>query len=289
MALMKASVSLAVFGLLGQSVDGFLGPLPVGSQRAAAARRATLVPRSLSSRFEARPQRTREAWRRQTSMTAAQQDDGLSFGKDGKGIVHKEPRWSLSSIPRRVRKMIRKAIMGYLPEEEISYKESAAAAAALRNTQVADERLLGDAIEAKEAAAGLVEERMETDEDGILGDEFVHLDIGDRSPMEAEDVMASLRKRLEQGLPPDTEPEREEKQRLSRQQQQQRREKSSRPPSFDGDTAVAERPSPNARMQPPLQPQQGGMGSKTTPKFGSREDVERLERLFGSNGGEPLR
>ena len=34
---------------------------------------------------------------------------------------------------------------------------------------------------------------------------------------------------------------------------------------------------------------QGGAGSTTPPKLASREDVERLERLFGSAGGEPLR
>lgn len=61
--------------------------------------------------------------------------------KDGKGLVHKEPRWRLSNISRRVRKIIRKAIMGYLPEEEISYKESVAMAAVAsealrRETQV---------------------------------------------------------------------------------------------------------------------------------------------------------
>ncbi|CAM9227825.1 unnamed protein product [Ascophyllum nodosum] len=297
MAPMKASItSLVVLSFLGQLVHGFLVPLPVGSSRAAAARRATVEPRSLSSRFEACPQRTHNTWRRQVSMSTSQRGNGQSFGKDGKGLADKVPRSRLSNISRRVRKMIRKAIMGYLPEEEISYKEStaraaAAAAASRSSTQVVDERLIGDSIKAQEAAAGLVEGRRESDEEDILGDDFVHLDIGDKSPMEAEDMITSLRKRLEKGLPADTEAETREKQRISRQQQQQqqKRERSSRPPSFDGDTAVAELPSLNSRAQPPLQHQQGGAGSTTPPKLASREDVERLERLFGSAGGEPLR
>lgn len=40
------------------------------------------------------------------------------------------PPSRLSRISGRVRKMIRKAIMGYIPEEEVSYKERAAQQAA---------------------------------------------------------------------------------------------------------------------------------------------------------------
>lgn len=51
-----------------------------------------------------------------------------------------EPPSRLSRISRRVRKMVRKAIMGYLPEEEVSYSEARekakAAAAALRGEAV---------------------------------------------------------------------------------------------------------------------------------------------------------
>lgn len=61
--------------------------------------------------------------------------------KNDRELAHEEPRWRLSNISRRVRKIIRKAIMGYLPEEEMSYKESVAMAAAAsealrRETQV---------------------------------------------------------------------------------------------------------------------------------------------------------
>lgn len=61
-------------------------------------------------------------------------------------------------------------------------------------------------------------------------------DVGYCDGQEAEDMMASLRRRLEQGLPPDTDEEQMEKQRQvmqqkrrEQQQQQQRRQQSSRP------------------------------------------------------------
>lgn len=48
--------------------------------------------------------------------------------------------------------------------------------------QIVDEGLVDDSIKAKHAARGLVEARQGYDDD-ILGDDFVHLDVGDRSPM----------------------------------------------------------------------------------------------------------
>ena len=47
-----------------------------------------------------------------------------------------------------------------------------------------------------------------------------HVAIGAMGVQEAEDAMASLRKRLEQQLPPDTDKELAEKRRISMQQQQ---------------------------------------------------------------------
>ena len=55
-----------------------------------------------------------------------------------------------------------------------------------------DERLIGDSIKAQEAAAGLVEGRRESDEEDILGDDFVHLDIGDKSPMVSRYALSVL-------------------------------------------------------------------------------------------------
>lgn len=69
------SSSVMVLSLLGQSVNGFLGPLPLASERIAAARRAAVAPRSLSNRLESQPQHKREAWRRQASMMTVQRDE----------------------------------------------------------------------------------------------------------------------------------------------------------------------------------------------------------------------
>eukprot|EP00752_Nemacystus_decipiens_P003363 g3110.t1 len=204
----------------------------------------------------------------------------------------------LSRISGRVRKMIRKAVMGYLPEEEVSYKEraaqQAAAAAKLRGEpEIADERLRGASIAAKAAAIEAVEQSVlaEDDDEDILNSSFVQLNIGDQSPMEAEDKLASLRKRLEQGLPPDTAQEQAEKRRLAMQQQLrlQQQQRSSRPPSFDGDTAVAERPSSPLGVPESDKDAMRPRAPRETPKLASAEDVERLNRMFGSMGGEPLR
>lgn len=56
------------------------------------------------------------------------------IGGDGSSPASTPRPSRLSRISGRVRKMIRKAIMGYVPEEEVSYKERAAqqAAAAAR-------------------------------------------------------------------------------------------------------------------------------------------------------------
>lgn len=220
-------------------------------------------------------------------MSARQPGDGTPTGSsqdDGGGSTSR-----LSRISRRVRKMIRKAVMGYLPEEEMSYKQTtakaAAEAAALREQyEVADPRLQGDGLKAQEAAAEAVDNF--EDEDDILGQGFVRLNIGDQTPKDAEDAMMSLRKRLEQQLPPDTDKEQAEKRRIAMQNQQKAKENPLKPPSFDGDTAVAERPSPTDDAR---QSQQDAPSQSETPKLASAEDVERLNRMFGSMGGEPLR
>eukprot|EP00904_Undaria_pinnatifida_P014114 jgi/Undpi1/9833/HiC_scaffold_27.g12287.m1 len=265
-------------------VDGFFVPAPASRPTAAALGSRAAATNALSSRPEAPPRRMYEVWRRQASMSARQQGDLAPTGSEAAG----ESTSRLSRISRRVRKMIRKAVMGYLPEEEMSYKQSTAKAAeeqaALRSQyEVADQRLKADGLKAQEAAAETVENF--EDEDDILGDGFVRLNIGDQTPKDAEDAMAAMRKRLEQQLPPDTDAEQAEKRRKLMQQQQQRKDKSSKPPSFDGDTAVAELPSP---MDDARQSQQDIPRPRETPKMASAEDVERLNRMFGSMGGEPL-
>eukprot|EP00903_Cladosiphon_okamuranus_P018930 g17411.t1 len=262
---------------------GFLTPVPVTRSRA------------LGTKPLAETYKSRVYERRHATMSAAHGNMPSSGVSDEEAS---RPPSRLSRISGRVRKMIRKAIMGYVPEEEVSYKEraaqQAAAAAKLRGEpEIADERLRGASVAAKAAAIEAVEQSVlaEDDEDDILNSGFVQLNIGNQSPMEAEDKLASLRKRLEKGLPPDTAQEQAEKRRLAMQQQLrlQQQKKSSRPPSFDGDTAVAERPSS------PLSPPHGNEGAmrprapKETPKLASAEDVERLNRMFGSVGGEPLR
>lgn len=249
------------------------------------------------TKAQAQSYKTRVFERRQPSMSAARGNmpsSGLS------GEESTRPPSRLSRISGRVRKIIRKAIMGYIPEEEVSYKEraaqQAAAAAKLRGEpEIADERLRGASIAAKAAAIEAVEQSVlaeEEDEDDILNSGFVQLNIGDQSPMEAEDKLASLRRRLEQGLPPDTAQEQAEKRRQAMEQQlrlQQKNQRSSRPASFDGDTAVAERSSSTLGAPQSNEDAMRPNSPKAAPKMASPEDVERLNRMFGSMGGEPLR
>ncbi|CAM9139193.1 unnamed protein product [Laminaria digitata] len=269
-------------------VDGFFVPAPACRPTASGLQgsQATGI-NALSTRSQPAPRRMHEVWRRQASMSARQPGDGAPTGSEAVGSPSR-----LSRISRRVRKMIRKAVMGYLPEEEMSYKQTTAKAqaeaAALRDQyEVANPRLQADGVKAQEAAAEAVDNF--EDEDDILGNGFVRLNIGDQTPKEAEDAMTSLRKRLEKQLPPDTDKEQAEKRRIAMQQQQQQpkaKENPLKPPKFDGDTAVAERPSPTDGAR---QPQEDVPTPRETPKLASAEDVERLNRMFGSMGGEPLR
>ncbi|CAM9209042.1 unnamed protein product [Ectocarpus sp. 4 AP-2014] len=302
MAPMKLSISfIAVLIAVFDGVGGFVGPVPVGTRTRVVRRAMATNGLQSTTRVQARSlPRTLESSRRQASMSAAP-DKMPSPGISGEeGAPRKGGRFS--RISGRVRKIIRRAVMGYLPEEEVSYKqraeEQAAAAAKLRGEpEIADERLRDASVAAKAAAMEAVEQSFvqgsftgdEGEEDDWLANsDFVQLNIGDESPMEIEDKLASLRNRLEQGLPPDTAQEQAEKRRRAM-EQQIRRQSSSRPPSFDGDTAVAERPSSNLDAR---QANEGGMrpqAPKEAPKMASAEDVERLNRMFGSMGGEPLR
>ncbi|CAM9408628.1 unnamed protein product [Pylaiella littoralis] len=284
---------IAVLITIFDRADCFVGPVPIGRSRAAAPARAG---RALTNAPQSRPQQTRVfeiARRRPASMSAPSAGKMSSSGTSREESV--PPPSRLSRISGRVRKLIRKAIMGYVPEEEVSYKQraaqQAAAAAKLRGEpEIADERLRGASVAAKASAIEAVEQSlsMEEDDDDILNSGFVQLNIGDQSPMEAEDKLASLRRRLEQGLPPDTAQEQAEKKRMLM-QQQQRNQRSSKPASFDGDTAVAERPATDLGAQQANQGSVRPKAPKGTPKLAAAEDVERLNRMFGSMGGEPLR
>ncbi|CAM9599850.1 unnamed protein product, partial [Hapterophycus canaliculatus] len=225
MAPFKETMSLVAAALWLASVDSFLTPVPVGTGRAA--NRAVAYKQSVATNgVQSRPQQQKAA-RRQASMSAAPgKVPSSGIGGDASSPASAPRPSRLSRISGRVRKMIRKAIMGYVPEEEVSYKEraaqQAAAAARLRGEpEIADERLRGDSISAKSAAIQAVEESLslEDDDDDILNSGFVQLNIGDQSPMEAEDKLASLRSRLEKGLPPDTAQEQAQKRKLAMQQQ----------------------------------------------------------------------
>ncbi|CAM9217750.1 unnamed protein product [Scytosiphon promiscuus] len=306
MAPLKETTAVVVAALWLASVDSFLTPVPVGTSRTRAANRALVHRQSVATNgVQARPQQ-HDAARQQSSMSAAPgKVPSSGIGGDGSTPASTPRPSRLSRISGRVRKMIRKAIMGYVPEEEVSYKEraaqQAAAAARLRGEpEIADERLREDSVSAKSAAIQAVEESLslEDDEDDILNSGFVQLNIGDQSPMEAEDKLSSLR--IESWLSMIFNPSH-----TSRSSPSSRRRKctnnnlfmvrapyfSSRLTSlFDGDTVVAERPS--STLNPRQAQTNEGSDARPTesteaPKLASAEDIERLNRMFGY--GEPLR
>ncbi|CAM9386440.1 unnamed protein product [Discosporangium mesarthrocarpum] len=224
---------------------------------------------------------------------ARQRSARVTMAAKGTSLSNEEAVSStrMSRIRDSVKLVFRKIFLGFDPEAEAAEEEAEMPVAAVIN-----KRLEEDAAKAREAAKRVVSAASEEEGEDILS-ELVQLDVTtSKSPMpllpmpllpplKDEELMASLRRRVEEGPKIDAEGERIAKQKAR--ELKERRERMSREARVAGDTAVAERPRSQSGTGAGVE-----MGSSEMspvgrpvhePKLGSSTDVERLNRLFGSS------